>query len=286
MRSAEIKCGVAILVVALGVFTPGTGAAQDGTCASPIPIGQDLQLLGNTILQQDLIDSYSCCSSWSETGPEVIYTFTVPSGETYELVAAELSGFDVNVDLDIFILGGTLCVDGGCLVPYSCDDERAQAFDVPAGTYLIAVDGYEGAEGYYGVRLIHEETSNPEKRPSNPSPADGSLAVPLDAEGKLWLTFFVHDGGTAGSAIEYDLFMRAATVHASHHKASGWMPSEDWASHRVSLLPGTVYNWWVRASDPAQTWRLESPTWWFTTAGTTPLFADDFETGDTLAWTG
>ncbi|MBV6492845.1 MAG: hypothetical protein LDLANPLL_00850 [Turneriella sp.] len=78
--------------------------------------------------------------SQNESGPEYIYTFTVPAGKKYK-VEASLSGMPVGVDIDIHLLSS--------LSPLTVlgrnDTALTQILD--AGTYYLAADTYVNASG-------------------------------------------------------------------------------------------------------------------------------------------
>jgi hypothetical protein len=121
----------------------------DGTCNSPILIACGDTVTGDTSLFSNAIDRYSC-SGWEETGPEIIYSFTLPAGGPYD-VSAPITDF--NVDLDLFLLDPAGCAAGQCLNSESFDSSNLSLQDLPAGTYLIAVDGYQGVSGTFTLSL-------------------------------------------------------------------------------------------------------------------------------------
>jgi len=101
----------------------------------------------------DNVDTYSC-TSWSETGPEYAYGFSVPSTE---VVTATLSG--MSADLDIFSLqdNGNGCYGNDCINHGGV----SSTFTATAGQqYYIVVDGYNGAVSNYYISLSCGGTSN------------------------------------------------------------------------------------------------------------------------------
>jgi hypothetical protein len=122
-----------------------------GVCADPLYISAGQHVDGDTSRYSDNASSYGC-SSWSETGPETIYSFVLPAGGFYT-VTAEISG--MTADLDVFLLSSTGCGNPGqCLTSTSYGDSRAEAAPVPPGTYYIAVDGYYGVSDTYSLDLV------------------------------------------------------------------------------------------------------------------------------------
>jgi hypothetical protein len=122
-------------------------AADDGTCANPLPLACGQQVAGNTVGRAGNIPSYTC-SGWNESGPESIYAFSLGTGGTYT-VSAGIGGMPV--DLDVFLLSD--CGAGQCLTPSSYGNFAATASEVVPGTYYVAVDGYYGVAGPYTLTL-------------------------------------------------------------------------------------------------------------------------------------
>ena len=158
-------------------------AADDGTCANPLPLACGQQAAGNTIGRAGNIPSYTC-SVWDESGPESIYAFTLGTGGTYT-VSAGISGMEV--DLDVFLLDD--CGAGQCLTPSSFGNYTAAAGGVPPGTYYVAVDGYHGVAGTYTLTLTC-------------TPA-GICDQPLTG---------VHLSGPASGAMDEDLVFTASPI--------------------------------------------------------------------------
>ena len=118
-----------------------------GICSIPRSITCGQQDSGNTTGYASRIDGYDC-STWDESGPEVVYSLTLPDGFAPYDVTATLS--DLSADLDVFILPGSGCYQGQCL---AYDNLSASASGLSAGTYYIAVDGYNGVAGSYTLSV-------------------------------------------------------------------------------------------------------------------------------------
>ena len=88
-------------------------------------------------------DNYSCCN-WNETGKEKIYRLVLDDWADVDLSFTSLSA-----DLDLFIL--TDCNDPNSCIAYD-DNEISTRLD--AGTYYVVVDGNEGAEGDFSLKVI------------------------------------------------------------------------------------------------------------------------------------
>jgi hypothetical protein len=129
-----------------------------GVCAAPLTIACGQQVNGDTSVYSNNHDTYSC-ESWpgDESGPETMYAFALGGSGSYT-VTVELSNL-WGVDLDVFLLSH--CSTGQCLTADSYHDAAFTIADVPAGTYYIAVDGYNGVEGSYTLNLTCTGGSNP-----------------------------------------------------------------------------------------------------------------------------
>ncbi len=127
----------------------GDGADRTaGDCASPLPIACGQQVSGDTTGYTNNHDKYSC-GYFNQTGPEVIYSFTLAAGSDY--ITATLSSMSAEVDLDVFLLQD--CPAGECIADASYGDFTASASNVAPGTYYIAVDGWHSAAGSYDLEL-------------------------------------------------------------------------------------------------------------------------------------
>lgn len=120
----------------------------------PVSCGDVLRTYsGNT--QTDgvgLIGTYNCGGEWhgNEFGPEVLYQITTAG--TRNLFARLRPDYTPASpgDPDVFILsapGGAACLPGGY------GDMGAIYSNAPAGTYYIAVDGWQGWQGSYTVEI-------------------------------------------------------------------------------------------------------------------------------------
>lgn len=89
--------------------------------------------------------TYYNCSSWDESGPEDIYVLTTEStGE----ITATLSGMDIGVDLDVFMLSSC---DENTTLAYG--DHTASYSHASPSAYYIVVDGYQRDSGSYALDI-------------------------------------------------------------------------------------------------------------------------------------
>jgi hypothetical protein len=160
------------------------------------------------------------------------------------------------VDLDVFLLAAGGCETGQCLGSTTGDD--AAASNVPAGTYYVAVDGYNGASGSYNLSLTCTSSSgnSPPNVPSNPSPAD--LAADVSWNPTLSWT----GGDPDGDTVNYTVFGQEAGTSFS---LVWYGPDVNTSCALSSLRPDTTYEWAVSANDGNGGITM-GPDWEFTTA--------------------
>ena len=98
----------------------------------------------------DNVDEYSC-STWTENGPEMAYTFTPRMTSD---VTAILETLTAGEDLDVFILEDSegICEPDDCLAYGRIGD--IATFHAEAGrTYYVVVDGYRGDSGEFSLEV-------------------------------------------------------------------------------------------------------------------------------------
>ena len=128
------------------------GDDPDCDCDTPdFVINCDDIASGTTVGGENVLSIYPVCTSTDESGPEVIFTLTIP---TERQLVIELT--DLSADLDLFFLadeGGEACIARCLDFSNGLDDEIILVDAAPAGTYHIVVDGYEGAEGDFTLSV-------------------------------------------------------------------------------------------------------------------------------------
>ena len=123
----------------IGDDDDATGA---GSCTAVGAILCDTTVSGDTSTGTNVIESYAC-ESWSETGPELSWTFTPTTDQE---VTLELVDPFVVADHDLFVLqdDSGACDADACVASGDTD----LSFMATAGnTYWIVADGYEGDAG-------------------------------------------------------------------------------------------------------------------------------------------
>ena len=122
----------------IGPSPARTPFACDGAPVVTIAAGAD-SLDGTTVGEPDRTSGYSCVA-WDETGGEAIYRLEVTQDVTLSVTLAELTA---DLDLDLFLLSA--CDGAACLAAGS----QGFAVRIPPGSYLLTVDGYQGASGTF-----------------------------------------------------------------------------------------------------------------------------------------
>ncbi len=124
-------------------WAPQIITSNNVNCDDAIELTCGVAYTGTTVGGNDYVDSQWGCTSFNESGPEVVHTITtIGPGDITATLSNEASG------LDVFILN-------------ACRVDSCQAFgfssatmtNAPAGTYYIVVDGYNEAEGAYTLTV-------------------------------------------------------------------------------------------------------------------------------------
>ena len=126
--------------VPLGPRTPdpavpsqsGARRALDCTGVEVLQIGDAVN--GSTLGLTSEVDVYGC-SSWVETGGEVVYALNVPEPELFEIRLL------ADCDLDLVLLSSCDAATGCLLVA----DSGIRTTTPTAGDWFVVVDGYQGA---------------------------------------------------------------------------------------------------------------------------------------------
>lgn len=145
--------------LSLVCYVPCTDPADcpwqlDCTDAIPIECGQ--VLTGNTIHGNDNANSYSCEGGYT-TGPEVVFMFENAVTQDVQVL---LSDIQPGENLDLYIMNE--CDVGSCRTLQNKSgnsDEGVVLEALPAGTYYIVVDGYDGSTSSFSLFVECEETT-------------------------------------------------------------------------------------------------------------------------------
>ena len=152
--------------------TPTTTPTSSIDVSGATAAACDTTYSGNTTGAPTQVSQYQVSHGiWHETGPEAIYALILEHNAD---LWAGVS--DMSADLDVFILSAPR-PDAAI----AAGDEVALARNVPAGTYYILVDGYNGAAGAYSLFVGCEPPSTP-----TPAPWDKLLSV-------IWLPVLLQE---------------------------------------------------------------------------------------------
>jgi hypothetical protein len=168
----------------------GTVVWEGGTFAWPLVAGFGEGVSGDSCGQQNDYQDYPC-TTYTETGPDAVYSVTTEGEGTLEVTLTGLK-----VDLDLFLFNGPSadnCVAASTNAGVA--DERV-SYAGPAGTYYMVVDGYGGMCGPYTLTAGWDEpplTPTPTP-PGSPTPT----AVPANYIDLTLLPAEVKPGGTVG----------------------------------------------------------------------------------------
>lgn len=118
--------------------TGGTGCEAAPT--NPLYCGTIIA--DTTVGGTSVFDDYSC-TSWDESGPEMVYEFVAPADGWVWY------GLESDADLDVFFLEGQ-CSASSCVHHGNTDGD----FSVEAGTtYFMVVDGYNGGSSDFELQF-------------------------------------------------------------------------------------------------------------------------------------
>lgn len=150
---------------------------------------------GSTTGLTSQIDLYGC-SSWPETGGEVIFTLSVPDPVMFEI------RLSADCDLDLALLGG--CdPDLSCLL---VADTGVRTTIPTSGDFVVVVDGYEGAACDFTLEVAPVG-------PSSVDPAACTTAVALNCDASLSLSGDTCDGQDYVRELGCELFPAGGKEH-------------------------------------------------------------------------
>ena len=110
-----------------------------------LPAACDQGYEGDTRTWPAQVGTYTCRSTWPESGPEAIYKLSL--NEPSDL-SAQLVHDTTGVDLDLFLLTGSnpdTCMAG--------EDASVVRSQLEPGDYYLVVDGYQGSAGPFHLQI-------------------------------------------------------------------------------------------------------------------------------------
>lgn len=151
---------------------PGGTCENAGPCnvVASLACGQTLTSANNASGATQSHALYGC-GEWPTSGPEIAYSFSTPLDEPVTLGLTGMSG-----DIDLFVLGSTVC-DGSGAVTCSTNSDATEewiSFNASANVvYTIVVDGYDGiASGFNLSASCVGKVDEPEPVDTGTSPVD------------------------------------------------------------------------------------------------------------------
>ena len=181
------------------------GDRAAGTPADPIePPSWPMVDVGTTLgAPTDAWDRYDCAPDTLETGPEILYRFTVTEPGDFRAELRELGGSDV----DLHLLSAPTVTDGlveGCIAR---GHQRVEVSDLPAGEYWLALDSWSnGTTEFAGEYELAFEWIVPE-----------TWREVEVTDGLTWRTLRTDsDGGQTFQVVEVDLSADRRMVPADH----------------------------------------------------------------------
>ncbi len=103
----------------------------------------------------DAVNTWGC-TSWDESGPEIVWSFTAPV-DGQGTVAISLPGWFNTSDLDVFVLDGALGCNPAACVAYGAESTTWTA--TAGSTWYIVVDGYQGDSSDFDLDLSFQSSS-------------------------------------------------------------------------------------------------------------------------------
>lgn len=124
--------------------------------ASAVEIQVGKEYIGRTSDGSSAIASYSCDEEPNATGPEVFHRIVIPESKRYVFIFQGLA--DQEADLTAYLLEND-CLASRCFGKISVN--RLTGINYIAGTYYIAVDGNNGDDGIYRLRMLEVCSEQP-----------------------------------------------------------------------------------------------------------------------------
>jgi hypothetical protein len=124
------------------------------------PIAVTLDYSGSFSNSTDYVDNYDsygeCVKAPVETGPDVVYRFTIAAGGDLTLELTNLSA-----DLDLILTDGPEKDDCAAVSWNSGTEDERIDYAAAAGTYYAVVDGYQGAVSSYDLSITFSAFPSP-----------------------------------------------------------------------------------------------------------------------------
>lgn len=186
---------VPLILAVLGVASPAWAAPGAGTIDDPVAVDAfPYAVRGDTATATSrALAAYSCAPSLDESGPEVIYRFSLTRDAR---VTAWVEGDGGGVDIDVHLLAD-LAITGGVATSCTARGDVIAEADLAAGTGYVVVDTFGGdpQAGRYVLRLE--------------AIGDAWIERPI-ADGVVWRARRYADLGGAGPEVVHELVVDPA----------------------------------------------------------------------------
>ncbi len=138
-------------------FSIRRGVPANDTCAAPAIIEANrlpFSATGSTFgAANDLVPTPPCIrSAQSGTGPDVVYQFTSPDSQNYDITVTPVGNFN----LSVYIVTNCATLSGcsGADIGGTGESESIRRNLTEGVTYFIVVDGFQGDAGNFSISLV------------------------------------------------------------------------------------------------------------------------------------
>lgn len=125
-----------------------TLSESDFSCANAEQLNVNELETANNGSGSNILSSYPCLSE-NESGPELLYSFELEAATEVEIELSNLSA-----DLDLLLFGS--CNPNNCMEESSGSGSENITVDLEAGEYYVMVDGDQGAESDFHLKIRKE----------------------------------------------------------------------------------------------------------------------------------
>ena len=223
------------------------------TCAAVAPLICGNSVSGDTTSAEatSVIDTYSC-STWDESGPELIYSFF--AGQDVELTVG-FSAIQDGIDLDLWILSNDPalgCVGEAC---FGFGDSSATVTALAGEQVFVVVDGYAGAAGSFtldvscdtGIGVGDDDDDDDDVGD------DDDVVAPPQGGGDIIVTEIMNNPAGPDETVQMEWFEVKNTTNAAINLA-GWTITDNGGDSHVitgALVGAGGYLVLGQSSDPA-----------------------------------
>lgn len=173
-----------------------------------------------TVGQPSNVDSYPC-DMWDESGPEMVFHYTVEEQDPPWKITLDSYG----VDLDLILIIDGSCDEADC--DFILDGTFLTENPLPGDYYLI-VDGYQGAAGEFSLLLSYSDDTPPPPVPLPNACSDFQQAFPGQSGDLVPNTQYSLSGNTCADGVN----------HIQNNTCLDWLSEGLDMYYEMVLLPG------------------------------------------------